>query len=129
MTSSDSRRLVVETSNGPVAGFIDTFSLGDVSRGRDIVENGVDGGQAGVKKWLVSKTVPVCPGRLILLACRLRPRKLTLTTCFPPGVLQGIPYAQAERWTRPRAPDAWTEVKDALEFGQVHASEPPRRTL
>ena len=31
----------------------------------------------------------------------------------------GIPYAQAERWEAPTAPDAWTEVLDCTAYGNV----------
>ncbi|GAA99175.1 uncharacterized protein L969DRAFT_93637 [Mixia osmundae IAM 14324] len=36
----------------------------------------------------------------------------------------GIPFAQAERWTRPRAPEPWTEPLQAYDYG-VAPPQPP----
>ncbi|KAM0787293.1 hypothetical protein ACM66B_006526 [Microbotryomycetes sp. NB124-2] len=84
---SDSTR-VVNTANGPVRGFCDTFPLQDRSPADQIVNGGQNGGQDGVWKWL------------------------------------GIPYGQAERWKRVRAPEPWQEPRDCFEYGSKFPQPP-----
>lgn len=46
--------LLVQTTNGPVRGFADTFGLRDSSAATEIA-GGADGGKKPVLKWLVSR--------------------------------------------------------------------------
>lgn len=98
---SNQSPLIVETTSGPVQGFIDTFPLRDKSAAKD-AENGIDGGKKAIWKWLVG-FVPSSFSPLLSLMVFLRNFK-------------GIPYARAGRWERPTAPEPWTEVFKAWEF-------------